>query len=563
MVEGTLRALAARLAATNATPVQLARIERLLDEGDARWRLADLAAGGDAAGHGRPGAAARRSPGASTSQLNEAWNNPVLLRLLRAWSTPSASPSASASSRASCAQGETSTRHDAGATTSTGRSYDAVRAGDGDEAERLMRAHAAADAWRRRHRARPGLTRPPGHVDAHEVDPGHQLLWQTPRGGRREDTTADQGRRWSPWPALLAGVRRAASARSRRRRRHHRRPPPPAPTAPSPSTSRRPSRPAGTRAGSSSTATPAPDQWEPVLEAFDAEYPWIEVETFDLGGTEAFQRYLSEEATGGSHRRRHRQHRRRRLARPGRAGPGRRLRRPRAGRPARHRRAGPGRVRHVGRPARSACSTPRPCPLDEQPDDAGRAGRHGRGPRRPDRHHRGRERPGRAGHLRLRRRQGRGGWEVLEAIGPARRGRGQHRRAARQAHQRRVRGQLHGVGLAPGADRHDRDRRRPQLPLLHRRHASCPPGAWRVDRGGRVAELGPGAHQLPALRGGPDRHVRRRLHARTARASTARRAWPPSRRRSARRTRSSSATPRTCPTEQEEIRARWNEAFGR
>jgi iron(III) transport system substrate-binding protein len=45
---------------------------------------------------------------------------------------------------------------------------------------------------------------------------------------------------------------------------------------------------------------PSPDQWEPVLAAFEAEYPWIEVETFDLGGTEAFQRYLSEEATGST-----------------------------------------------------------------------------------------------------------------------------------------------------------------------------------------------------------------------------------------------------------------------
>lgn len=43
---------------------------------------------------------------------------------------------------------------------------------------------------------------------------------------------------------------------------------------------------------------PSPDQWEPVIAAFEAAYPWIQVETFDLGGTEAFQRYLSEEATG-------------------------------------------------------------------------------------------------------------------------------------------------------------------------------------------------------------------------------------------------------------------------
>ncbi|WCO68085.1 ABC transporter substrate-binding protein [Iamia majanohamensis] len=45
---------------------------------------------------------------------------------------------------------------------------------------------------------------------------------------------------------------------------------------------------------------PSPDQWEPVVAAFEEQYPWIEVETFDLGGTEAFQRYLSEEATGAT-----------------------------------------------------------------------------------------------------------------------------------------------------------------------------------------------------------------------------------------------------------------------
>ena len=43
---------------------------------------------------------------------------------------------------------------------------------------------------------------------------------------------------------------------------------------------------------------PNADQWGPLLAAFNAKYPWIQVETFDLGGAEAFQRYLSEEATG-------------------------------------------------------------------------------------------------------------------------------------------------------------------------------------------------------------------------------------------------------------------------
>lgn len=45
---------------------------------------------------------------------------------------------------------------------------------------------------------------------------------------------------------------------------------------------------------------PNADQWEPVLAAFHEQYPWIEVETFDLGGAEAFQRFLTEEATGSA-----------------------------------------------------------------------------------------------------------------------------------------------------------------------------------------------------------------------------------------------------------------------
>ena len=38
--------------------------------------------------------------------------------------------------------------------------------------------------------------------------------------------------------------------------------------------------------------------WEGVIAAFGEQYPWISIEWFDLGGVEAFQRYLSEAATG-------------------------------------------------------------------------------------------------------------------------------------------------------------------------------------------------------------------------------------------------------------------------
>jgi len=37
--------------------------------------------------------------------------------------------------------------------------------------------------------------------------------------------------------------------------------------------------------------------WKPVLDAFHELYPWVEVQTLDLGGSEAFERYYAESAT--------------------------------------------------------------------------------------------------------------------------------------------------------------------------------------------------------------------------------------------------------------------------
>jgi iron(III) transport system substrate-binding protein len=42
----------------------------------------------------------------------------------------------------------------------------------------------------------------------------------------------------------------------------------------------------------------AESNWKPVLDAFHELYPWIEVQTLDLGGSEAFERYYAESATG-------------------------------------------------------------------------------------------------------------------------------------------------------------------------------------------------------------------------------------------------------------------------
>jgi iron(III) transport system substrate-binding protein len=38
--------------------------------------------------------------------------------------------------------------------------------------------------------------------------------------------------------------------------------------------------------------------WKPVLEGFKKMYPWIEVQTLDLGSSEVFERYYSERASG-------------------------------------------------------------------------------------------------------------------------------------------------------------------------------------------------------------------------------------------------------------------------
>lgn len=145
LVEGTLRALAARLAATNAADDQLAAIGRLLDEGDAALAAlrADKAAGEvllptDLA----PVLALTRE---FHLALNEASNNLVLLRLLRLVDA------FSLTQRLRKLDGEL--RDGQQALEAVLHRYDehrvifdAVRSGDGERAEQLMLAHAARDA---------------------------------------------------------------------------------------------------------------------------------------------------------------------------------------------------------------------------------------------------------------------------------------------------------------------------------------------------------------------------------------------------------------------------------
>lgn len=143
-VEGALRAVAARLAAGNATAIQLGRMEQLLDEGDRELARFD---------------AAGRSPDALTADdlapvldvtrrfhaaLNEGCNNPVVLRML------SLVDAFSLAGRRRRLAGELGVDDHRSARERFQQHrviFEAVRAGDGDTAERLMREHSAVDTF--------------------------------------------------------------------------------------------------------------------------------------------------------------------------------------------------------------------------------------------------------------------------------------------------------------------------------------------------------------------------------------------------------------------------------
>lgn len=142
LAEGSLRAVAARLAASNATEAQLRRMEALLDEGDAE--LARLQASSAELAAVRPADldalldVTRRFH----AELNEACNNPVVLRALAL---------VDAFSLAGRRRRLAEERDGPGPRAALDRFhqhrevFDAVRAGDGALAERLMREHAGVD----------------------------------------------------------------------------------------------------------------------------------------------------------------------------------------------------------------------------------------------------------------------------------------------------------------------------------------------------------------------------------------------------------------------------------
>jgi DNA-binding GntR family transcriptional regulator len=146
LVEGTLRALAARLAATNATPAQLRRIEQLLATGDAEMdRLRAMAADGAVL------SLADLEPVLQLTRefhlaLNAASNNEVLLRLLRLVDALSMTQRLRKVQGALLRGGGQSYEDLERRYAEHRVVFDAVRAGDGETAERLMLHHASADA---------------------------------------------------------------------------------------------------------------------------------------------------------------------------------------------------------------------------------------------------------------------------------------------------------------------------------------------------------------------------------------------------------------------------------
>lgn len=143
LVEGTLRALAARLASTNATEAQLSRIEGLLDEGDAALEALRSAADEGAVLVPTDLAALLQLTREFHLALNEASNNLVLLRLLRLVDA------FSLTQRLRKLDGELRVSDDYEEVLRRYREhrviFEAVRSGDGERAEQLMLAHAATD----------------------------------------------------------------------------------------------------------------------------------------------------------------------------------------------------------------------------------------------------------------------------------------------------------------------------------------------------------------------------------------------------------------------------------
>ncbi|OWY61183.1 hypothetical protein B7486_65140 [cyanobacterium TDX16] len=142
MAEGALRAVAARLAADNATEAQLDRMARLLAEGDEVLAHLEATPNEEAASRSAELVRLLDLTRRFHAELNAACNNPVILRMLDLVDAFQL-----AARRARVAD-----ELDRGAAGDALERYhqhhallDAVRAGDGVAAERLMREHAELD----------------------------------------------------------------------------------------------------------------------------------------------------------------------------------------------------------------------------------------------------------------------------------------------------------------------------------------------------------------------------------------------------------------------------------
>lgn len=142
LAEGALRAVAARLAATNATEDQLARMERLLDEGDEV--LSRLEAHDDRASAARSDDLVRLLDLTRRfhAELNGACHNPMILRML---DLVDAFRLAGRRQRLSEELDHTGSRGALERYQQHRALLEAVRAGDGLRAEQLMREHAEVD----------------------------------------------------------------------------------------------------------------------------------------------------------------------------------------------------------------------------------------------------------------------------------------------------------------------------------------------------------------------------------------------------------------------------------
>ena len=146
LAEGALRAIAARLAAKNATQAQLAELERLLDAGDVELAKLDATGKGAATLTGKDLAPLLELTERFHDRLNASCGNQVVLRLL---SLADGFRRAAVKGRLVEELGAEGSRSALERFHQHRAVFDAIVAGDGHGAEGLMRAHDRLDELER------------------------------------------------------------------------------------------------------------------------------------------------------------------------------------------------------------------------------------------------------------------------------------------------------------------------------------------------------------------------------------------------------------------------------